>query len=318
MKTIHLITIAVTLLTLTPCCEPQCGDETHSQRARYLVITPTDGLGSVLDKDSYYVKQFVDLQSNTDKAGLFGHHNKGPYDRNPYFAPNIPYGRYRVVLQSKSGSDSFGRIIEVCRKEVFVEVPNHFARVHIVFLSETLNTLEAANSAAVEVMQFRNSDDDTEMASLFKGLVAEQVPYGHYDMNLLVPFYGVDRHVDVLQPDVWIFIGDPAYPYGDTRASYGPINVIRGELKNIPDNERPVFLTMSGVTFPYMINSTVTDTGAGSGTFSFLGVNPYAVYMLYTMGKSGILDAREFDVRRESKIVIDLAHPNPPKIDDAP
>jgi hypothetical protein len=74
-------------------------------------------------------------------------------------------------------------------------------------------------------------------------------------------------------------------------------------------------MTMSGVYVPYMINSAVSDTGSGKGTFSFLRVNPNSVFMLFTIGKSGILDAREFKLPREPEIIIDLAHPNSPKID---
>jgi hypothetical protein len=40
--------------------------------------------------------------------------------------------------------------------------------------------------------------------------------------------------------------------------------------------------------------------------------------MLYTIGKSGILDVREFKIPRESEIIIDLSRSNPPSVDNAP
>lgn len=312
MNVIKLITITVVLSVSTPYCKPQCSGETHGKRGNYLIITPTDGLGNVLDHD-FYVKEFVDLGSNTDRAGLFG-----VDPRSPLKAKHVPYGRYRIKLQSRSGSEVFGRMINVCQKDETADVPNHFARVHIVLLNETLNSVGTADPGGVKVTQFRNTEDEAEMASLFKGVVAEQVPYGHYDLEFLMPLGYVTRHVEVLQPDVLVFSDNVMYNFGDTGCSYGPENVVHGEVKNIPANERPVFLTMSGVNVSYMIDSAVTDTGSGNGTFSFLGVNPYSVFMLYTIGKSGILDARELKTPRESEIVIDLAHPSPPKIDDAP
>ena len=317
MNVIKLITIAVVFAVLVPCCRPQCNGKTHGTRDDVLEIRPTDGLGSLLDKD-YYVKEFVDLQSKVNRASWFGVDPKYPDPRYPLIAKNVPYGRYRIVLQSKSGSDVFGRVFDYCGKYgkyETVEVPNHFARVHIVLLNETLNSVEADDPRRINVTQFSDIHDGTEMASLFKGAVADHVPYGHYDLSFLANLGGADRHVDVLQPDVWVFSGSILFPYGAFPASLGPQNIVRGELRNIPANERPVFPTMSGVNIPYTINSAVTDTGGGNGTFSFVGGNPPDVFMLYTIGKSGILDAREFKTPRDSEIIIDLAHPNPPKIE---
>jgi hypothetical protein len=196
-----------------------------------------------------------------------------------------------------------------------VEVPREFARVHIVPLLAGISSVEAESTETLKVTKFQN-DDGTEMSGMFKGGVADQIPYGYYDLEFLLGLGDVKREVHVFQPDVWVFSDSGGY-YGDTDAS-GPGNVIRGELKSIPANERPVFMIMSGVYFPYTINSVVSDTGDGSGSFSFVGNNPSGRFMLYTIGKSGILDAREFGIPRESEITIDLSHPSPPKIDDAP
>jgi len=100
----------------------------------------------------------------------------------------------------------------------------------------------------------------------------------------------------------------------------GPGSVVSGELKNIPASERPVFMIMSGVYFPFTMNSIVSEMGPGSGSFSFIGDNPSGEFMIYTIGKSGILDAREYNIPRDldSKVTIDLAHPSPPKIEDTP
>lgn len=166
------------------------------------------------------------------------------------------------------------------------------------------------------MIDFHNNWDGTEMSGLFHGGVADQIPYGSYDLKFALPLGLINREVDVFQPDVWV-ISDSQGFYGD-RVYSGPSNIVRGEVRNIPVKERPIFLTMSAVNIPYMINSVVTDTDAGNGTFSFVGVNPNSVFMLYTIGKSGVLDVREFELPRKSDIVIDLAHPNPPKIDPEP
>ncbi len=152
------------------------------------------------------------------------------------------------------------------------------------------------------------------MASLFQGAVADQVPYGIYDVEFSVPSSVViRRQVHVFQPDVWVFSGALGH-LGDREYS-APGDIVSGKVTNIPAYERPVFMTMSGVTAPYMVNSIVTDEGNGSGTFRFVADNPMSVFMLFTIGKSGILDAREFQLPGVSAINIDLSHPNPPKIE---
>ncbi len=64
-----------------------------------------------------------------------------------------------------------------------------------------------------------------------------------------------------------------------------------------------------------MINSSVSDSGAGTGTFSLTGVNPTGFFMLFTIGRSGILDTREIKLPVEGEIVVDLAHPSLPKVE---
>jgi len=303
--------IAVMLLMAAQCCMPQCGPGTSGKKSN-LTIVPIDRSKSLSEKDTYDVKEFVDLRSNVDRSRLFGRNKKVHIDNPAYYAAHVPYGRYRIKLQSRSGPDSFGRLIDVCQQDESVEVPREFARVHIVPLLVDGNSVKADSADLVKVTKFSNSLDDTELSGLFKQGAANQIPYGYYDLEFIL-LGSVKREVDVFQPDVWVFSGSPGY-YGDTDTS-GPGNVIRGELKSIPANERPVFMIMSGVYFPYTINSVVSDTGNESGSFSFIGNNPSGRFMLYTIGKSGILDAREFGIPRDSEIIIDVAHPNPPKKD---
>jgi hypothetical protein len=292
---------------MTPLCRPQCGGEAGGKN-RYLSIALTDGLGHPLASGPHTVKEFINLKSKRDQSGLFGVNAKDPFT-----AEHVPYGTYQIKVQSHSGAEVFGRIIDVCQENESVEVPDHFARVHVVLLNTVVGSVEDAGADLVRVAEFRNVDG-TEMKSLFKGAVANEVPYGSYDLELFDPLGGVvKRRVDVFQQEVWVYSGLVAR-YGDLPYS-GPDNVVRGEVENIPGSERPIFMTMSGVYVPYMINSAVSDTGSGKGTFSFLGVNPNSVFMLFTIGKSGILDAREFKLPREPEIIIDLAHPNSPKID---
>jgi hypothetical protein len=204
-------------------------------------------------------------------------------------------------------------LIDVCQEDESVEVPDHFARVHVVLLTTTASSVEDAGAGLVRVAEFRNIDG-TEMTDLFRGAVADEVPYGSYDLELFDPLGGViKRRVDVFQQDVWVYSGLVARE-GD-RPYSGPDNVVRGKVENIPANERPVFVTMQGVYIPHMINSTVSDSEAGTGTFSLTGMNPTGFFMLFTIGRSGILDAREFQLPGVSEIIIDLSHANPPKVE---
>jgi hypothetical protein len=302
------ITIGILLLLASPYCSSQCRCEAGGKN-HYLSIALTDGLGHQLGAGSYSVKEFMNLKSQRDLAGLFGLNSK----MGPLTAEHVPFGSYRIKIQSQSGSEVFGRLIDVCQKDASVEVPNHFARVHIVLLNTTASSVEDAGASLVRVAKFRNVDG-TEMTSLFKGAIAEQVPYGSYDLKLFDPLGGViKRRVDVFKPDVWVYSGFVARD-GD-RPYSGPDNVVRGEVENISANERPVFVTLSGIFVSYMINSTVADSGAGAGTFSLTGVNPTGFFMLFTIGRSGILDARELKLPVEGKIVVDLSHPNPPKVE---
>jgi hypothetical protein len=310
MKTAMMLAM---LLMTAQCCMSQC-DPGASGKKSNLTIVPIDRSKSLSDQNAYDVKEFVDLRSNTDRSRLFGRHVKGHIDNYSYYAAHVPFGRYRIKLQSRAGPDSFGRLIDVCQQDEKVEVPRQFARVHIVSLLTGLSSVTFGSPDLVTVNKFQNTWDGTEMSDLFrKGDVADQVPYGDYDLEFILPLGVIKREVDVFQPDVWVFSDSQGF-YGD-RDDSGPANIVRGAVTNIPANERPIFMTMSGVYIPYTINSVVSDTGNGNGTFSFVGDNPNSVFMLYTIGKSGILDAREIKLPRETEVTIDLSHPNPPQKD---
>ncbi|MGC1483396.1 MAG: hypothetical protein WA789_06340 [Candidatus Acidiferrum sp.] len=251
----------------------------------------------------------MNLKSQRDLSGLFGVNPK----LGPFAADHVPFGTYRIKIQSQSGPEVFERLIDVCEKDESVEVPSHFARVHVVVLNTTANSVEDAGPGLVRVAKFQ-SVDGTKMTSLFKGAVADEVPYGSYDLELFDPLGGViKRRVDAFQQDVWVYSGlvarDGERPYS------GPDNVVLGEVENIPANERPIFVTMLGVYVPHMINSRVSDLRAGTGTFSLTGVNTTGFFMLLTIGSSGILDTRELKLPAEGPIVVDLSHPNPPKVE---
>ena len=303
-----LIVMAIILLLSSRCCEPQCGVKSIGKRGA-LAVTPTDGLGHPLGPGPYSVKEFINLKSKKNLSGLFGVNSK----MGPLAAEHVPFGTYKIKIKSLSGSEVFGRVIDVCQENESIEVPDHFARVHVALLITAARSVKNAGTGLVHVRTFR-SDDGTEMAGFFKGAVADEIPYGSYDLELFDPIGGViKRQVDVFQQEVWVYSGLLAR-VGDSRY-IGPANIVRGKVENIPANERPVFVTMSGVYIPRMINSTVSDTGDGRGTFGLAGINPDGVYMLFTIGRSGILDAREFQLPGESEIVVDLSRPNPPKVE---
>jgi len=303
---VKLITMGIILLLITRCCVPQCCVKSIGRKGT-LSITLTDGLGHPLGPGPYSVKEFINLRSKKDLSGLFGISSK----MGPLAAERVPFGTYEIRIKSLSGSEVFGRVIDVCQENESIEVPDHFARVHVALLITGARSVKDAGTGLVHVRSFR-SDYGTEMAGLFKGAVADEVPYGSYDLELFDPLGGViKRQVDVFQQDVWVYSGLLARD-GD-RPYLGPENIVRGMVKNIPANERPVFVTMSGVYLSRMINSSVSDTGNGRGTFGLAGVNPDGVYMLFTIGRSGILDAREFQLPGESEIVVDLSRPNSPK-----
>ena len=297
-----LETLGIVLLFLiAPYCKSQCDSNIKQGEAR-LTVTPFGAPGP------HTVKEFVNLKSRKNLAQLFGAVSP---KRNPYVAEHVPFGTYRITMQSHDRSVTWGRLIDVCEKDMYVEVRNHFAKVHVMLLNATEDSVKDGDSNSVHVMSFQN-DDGTAMTSLFKGAVADQVPYGSYDLKLFDPIGGVtERHVDVFQPDVWVYSGILALD-GDTVYS-GPRNVVQGKIENIPDNEKPLFVTMVGLYVPYMINSPVLNSNTGDGTFSFVGVNPNSVFMLLTIGQSGVLDAREFKIPDTSEIVVDLSHPSAPK-----
>jgi len=304
------LTMGIILLLITPWWRPQCGSESTGKRST-VVIALTDGVGHPLGLGSYSVKEFLNLKSKKDLSGLFGSSPK----MGRLAAERVPFGTYQVKIQSQSGSEVFGRLIDVCQENESVEVPDHFARVHVALLSTAAGSVEDAGTGLVHVAAFRSADG-TEMAGLFEGAVADEVPYGSYDLELSDPLGGlIKRQVDVFQQDVWVYSGLSAR-YGD-RPYSSPENLVRGEVENIPANERPVFVTMSGVYIPRMINSIVSDAGDGRGTFSLAGVNPSGVYILFTIGRSGILDARQFQLPGKTgidpKVIVDLSHPSPPK-----
>lgn len=307
-----LIAIGIILLLTTPCCRPECSAESSadsSGKKGTLTIALTDGLGHSLGPGSYSVKEFMNLKTKKDLSGLFRVSPK----MGPFAAEHVPFGTYRIKIQAHSGPEIFGRLIDVCDKDESVEVPSHFARVHVVVLNTTANSVEDAGPGLVRVAKFR-SVDGTNMTALFKGAVADEVPYGSYDLELFDPLGGViKRRVDAFQQDVWVYSGLVARD-GD-RPYSGPDNVVLGEVENIPANERPVFVTMLGVYVPHMINSRVSDSGARTGTFSLTGVNPIGFFVLLTIGRSGVLDTRELKLPAEGPIVIDLSHPNPPKVE---
>jgi len=320
MKIIKLIAFIVVLFVLVPSCRPQSGCKTSSKKTD-LLIEPIDRSKDPPFQDAYYIREFVNLRTNRDQSRLFGRNKKVHVDNPDYYAAHVPNGRYRITLQSKSGTGSFGRLIDVCQPVNFryetVEVPREFARVHIVPLFTGLSSAKSESVDTVTLGSFQNTLDGTDMSDLFKKAVADHVPYGGYHLDAAVGLTSLKREVDVFQPDVWVFSDSKGF-YGDTDGPSSPVNVVNGEFKNIPANEKPVFLTMVGISMSYMINSIVADTGGGNGTFRFIGTNPAGEFMLYTIGKSGILDARAFKTPRDSEIIIDLAHPSPPKIDDAP
>lgn len=315
MNIIKSMAIAAAIVMSVTCCRPQCNCGTGGKKS-ILTIVPIDRSKSWSNQDEYDVKEFVNLQSNTDLSRLFGRHEKGPLDKGPYYAAEVPFGRYWIKLQSRSGSGSFGRLIDVCKQDEKVEIPRQAARVHIVPLTSGDGSVRYGSKDSVTVTRFQNTLDGTEMSGLFKGGSADQIPYGDYDLEFVLPLGVIKREVDVFQPDVWVYSSSQGF-YGDTAYS-GPANFVHGEVMNIPAHERPVFMIMSGIYVPYTINSFVSDDDSGHGSFSFIGANPYGDFMLYTVGKSGVLDARMFKVPRESKIMIDLSHPNAPTNDAAP
>ena len=303
---LRFFAIGMIFLVTLP-CTPQCSRGTTGKN-RYVAITPSSGLGPLPNKTPFAVKEFINLKSKRDLSASFGADPK----LGPFWIEHVPYGTYLIKIQY--GSEVFGRLIDVCDPDESVEVPNRFARVRVVLLNTTINSVEEDDASLVKVESFRNLDG-TEMKSLFNGPVADEVPYGSYDLEIFHPLAGtMKRQIDVYQEDVRVFSGFLWFGLGD-RNYNGPENVVLGEIENIPAHERPVFVTMSGIYAPFMSNSSVSDSGEGSGTFSLNGANPMGEYLLYTIGRSGILDAREIKLPREGKVMIDLSHPNPPKKD---
>ena len=133
-------------------------------------------------------------------------------------------------------------------------------------------------------------------------------PYGIYQIKLSDPFTGIiRREVDVFQPSVWVLSGLLAF--GEYPAFLGPRAMVEGKVVNIPNGERPVYVRLMGLYFEHTLDDLVKGT-ASAGDFTLAGFNPDGLYILLTIGRSGILDAREIKLPPSEPVVIDLAKPH--------
>jgi len=309
-----LVVSTILLCLLANNCMAQCADHREGKphgNNRYLAITFVDWLQQTpSDPPGWRVSELFNLDKKRDYSNLFGKKNK-----NSTIAEHVPYGNYRLTIDY--GSKAITTNLSVCRWEESAEVTNRVARVHIVgVLSNSKSvTLEGTNDPTLKVASFKHQSDDTNFADHFQKGEGDHIPYGSYQLELVQGIGAEIRDVDVFQDDVWVYSGTLGF-YGDTAFS-GPGNVISGEILNIPDTEKPLFVTLNGLYTPYMINSQVTGLVGGRGSFQFVGFNRYGMYIMYTMGRSGVLDARTFnmaDLLNDLKITVDLAHASPPKV----
>jgi hypothetical protein len=313
-KEMKFVFSTILLCLLADNCLAQCADHREGKphgNNRYLAITFVDWLQQTpLIPPEWRVSELFNLDKKRDYSNLFGKRKK-----DPTMADHVPYGNYRLTIDY--GGKAISTNLSVCQWEESAEVTNRFARVHIVgVLADSKSvTLEGTNDPTLKVARFKHQSDDTDFADHFQKGEGDHIPYGSYRLELLQGI-GVDiRDVDVFQDDVWVYSGTLG-SLGDSNFS-GPGGVVSGEVLNIPDAEKPLFVTLSGLYTPFMINSQVTELAGGRGSFQFVGDNQMGDYVLYTVGRSGVLDARTFnmaDLLNDLRITVDLAHASPLKV----
>ncbi|HSS97773.1 MAG TPA: hypothetical protein VLK33_12120 [Terriglobales bacterium] len=215
-------------------------------------------------------------------------------------AAGIPFGKYDVII-TQPGFPASERPVEVFKQEIALQVCVRTATVHLV----DLGPLNTSSSIETLVSSFRNRVDEYELASRFKNGVADNVPYGTYDIRVSKRYATpLERRVDVFQPDVWIVTSLQLSPISlpEYRA---PANVVAGRLENIDPADATLYVSLVGIHSNFRIDDRVSVTGT-SGTFSLAGFNPSGDFLLLTYGSKGILDIRCVQLPTKTSIVVDL------------
>lgn len=260
-----------------------------------VVFDVTDGLGTKVGGGDVKVESFLNVDTGQDFRQKF------LYAKGMWSANKIQYGRYKIRVR---GNDflSIEQPIDVCNPFVDVEIPTKFSAIRIATIPNSSDTQSPKQNELVKVISFEN-EDGTDFSEKFKKGEAGNIPYGLYELKAIGPIGGlIWREVDVFQPEVWVMAGFTG-EYGDVDFVQ-PNQRLHGVVKHIPESEEPLFVKLLGVRCEANLDGKVD---AASGVFSMAISAGSCPYLLLTIGRSGILDAREISLPLNGEVEIDLA-----------
>jgi len=298
MRTLLRVALYVFLLNLWLPSAVANSNDCRSKGKATIMFDVTNGVDLKVGSSKLTVESFLNVATNQELRRKFR------YIKGTWTADKIPYGRYTLKV-SGDGFVPTGRLIDVCDLFAYVEVPTRFGMVRI----ETMLDLRSGGPKApgkplhelVMVTSFRR-EDGTDFSKQFKLGEADKIPYGIYELEAIGPLGGtIRREVDVFQPEVWVLAGFPV-TFGDVFVS-GPSLTLSGTVKNIPEAEKPVFVKLVGTDCDSMFDDKVS---ASSGSFSMAIWADNCSFLLFTIGKSGILDVRELSLPAHGGIEVDL------------
>jgi hypothetical protein len=173
------------------------------------------------------------------------------------------------------------------------------ATVHIVVVDGSGRDIGEA-----EVDSFKYYED---FSKHFRGNTAKEIPYGEYNVRVhKTGFTSGEITAQVFQPVVWVVV---ALSVGGTlRGEYtGARLQLTGTVTNIDPSEQPVYIRLSAIYSNFIMDTRV-NVRDQSGAFTLAGVIPDGEYILLTIGRTRVLDMRQFKVAFPAKepIMIDL------------
>ena len=158
-----------------------------------------------------------------------------------------------------------------------------------------------------EVVSFKDTDTDHDLARQFHKNAATGVPYNVYEVRVTkVGYVTASVVAQVFQPDVWLVV---SLRYGEDLPIFpAPRLQLSGTIKNIDPNEEPLYVRLMGV-YPDFIMQTRVELSGNPRSFTLAGVIPDGKYVLIIIGRTKVLHLQEIDVEFPAKtpIVIDLA-----------
>ena len=298
MKNLILVALYSVLMSLSPLSAVANSNGCQSKGEATVVFTVTNGLGTKVGNIDIKIESFRNTGTGQESRRKFR------LAKGMWAADKIPYGSYILRVRGDSFA-STERPVDVCNHFVDVEVPTKSGTVRIAttldWLSDSPGTKSQKQGELVQVISFQD-ENGTDFSKKFEKGEASNIPYGFYELQATGPIGGViRREVDVFQSEVWVLAGFGGQ-LGDVDFSQ-PNQILHGVVKHIPESEKPIFVKLIGIRCEAALDGKVD---ADSGSFSMAISTSGCPYLLFTMGRSGILDAREISLPTHDEIEIDL------------